>query len=526
MNLRLVARLLGRFVMFFALSGLPAYLLSLTERSGSTIDGGRGLLAMAVAGLVLGSALILVGRRTETELYRRESLLVVALAWVAAGWLGSLPFSWSGAIPDAVDAFFECVSGLATCGATVLGAKDHVAIHELPDSLLLWRSFTQWMGGLGIILMFVVLFPALGISPWTLMESEAVGVSDPRVRPRMVQRGRVLLRTYLVLTLAEVLLLWGPGGLSLFKSICHAMTTMATGGFSTEDYSIAGFASVTVEIICIVFMLVAACNFLLIRDAMFGGDGGRKAIWKDPEFRLYLTLFAGSVLFSTVVLRLWGGTVPDPVSGGVRDYSAVGTCLRDSAFNFASFMSCTGYGTANVQCWPQPIVLLAIALMFVGGCTGSTAGGIKMFRLLILWRVCLHKLRSFVRPRSVEHIKINGDVLDPREVAGVCAVALIFASAVLLGTLLLTLDPRLDAQSALSACVTAASGVGPGFTAVIRHGNDFVLANAGNLDVGPFGSFGELTSFSKLVMSLLMILGRLEFLALLCVLTPGFWRRR
>ena len=526
MNLRLVSRLLGRFVMFFALAGLPAFAMAVFEAPGGAIDGRAGLLAMAVAGLVVGGALSLLGRGTETEMFRRESLLVVGLAWLFAGCLGGVPFWFSGALPNPIDAVFECVSGLTTCGATVLGSPDHAAIHELPQSLLMWRSFIQWIGGLGIILMFVVLLPALGISPWSLAESESVGASDPRVRPRMVQRGRVLLRTYLLLTTAEFLLLWLAGGMSVFRAACHAMTTMSTGGFSTEDASIAAFGSVTVELIVFVFMVFAASNFILLRDAMFGGMHGLRGLWRDPEFRTYASVLGVSILVAAIGLRVWGGSIPDPVTGGIRDYAGIGTCLRDSAFNVTSLMTSTGYGTANFQFWPSPLLLWFLALMFVGASTGSTAGGIKMFRGLILARMCVHKLRSFVRPRSVEHVKFHGAVLDPREVGSVFSIALIFAIAIVAGALVLSLDPRLDLLSAFSASLSATCCVGPGLTAVIQQGGEFTLANASGIDVGPFGSYGSLWGISKLVMALLMIFGRLEFLALLCLFTPGFWRRR
>ncbi|MGE0145535.1 MAG: TrkH family potassium uptake protein [Planctomycetota bacterium] len=527
-NLRLVARLLGRFVLFFGLLGLPCAAMAMFEPGDGRVDGRAGLVAMAVTSLVLGLILVLLGRRTTTELYRRESLLVVALAWLSAGWIGGVPYWMSGAVVSPIDGFFECVSGLTTCGATVLGVGDQAAIHDLPASLHLWRSLTQWIGGLGIILLFVVLLPALGIAPGSLVESESVGISDPRVRPRMVQRGRVLLRVYLVLTASAFVLLWLVGGLTPFQALCHSMTTLSTGGFSTEDASIAGFQSVVVEIILIFVMFLAATNFLLLREAVFGGREGLIKWLRDGEFRAYLAMLVGSITVASLVLW-WGATVvPDPAGppGAVRDYGSFVTCLRDCAFNLTSLMTCTGFASANFQCWPVPIVVLLLAMMFTGGSMGSTAGGIKVMRVVVLTRVCLHKLRSFVRPRSIEHVKLDGHVLEPRELSGVLAIVLIFGLAVLFGAFLVSLDSRLDFLSSLSLCVSSASCVGPGITAVVPGGGGFVVANAGSIDVGPFGSCGLLLPFTKLVLAVLMIFGRLEFLALLCLFTPGFWRRR
>jgi trk system potassium uptake protein TrkH len=527
-DLRLVARLLGRFVLFFGLLGLPCAALAVFEPGDGRVDGRTGLLAMAITSLVLGLILVLVGRRTTTELYRRESLLVVALAWLSAGWIGGVPYWMSGAVVSPIDGFFECVSGLTTCGATVLGVGDQAAIHDLPESLHLWRSLTQWIGGLGIILLFVVLLPALGIAPGSLVESESVGISDPRVRPRMVQRGRVLLRVYLVLTASAFAMLWLVGGMGWFEAACHALTTLSTGGFSTRDASIAGFRSVSIEVILTVFMFLAATNFLLLRDGIFGGRAGLRQMLKDVEFRAYAAVLGTAILGTTVLLWVRGIQVPDPAgaAGAVRDYGSFLTCLRDSSFNVTAVMTSTGFGTANFQCWPTPILVTLLLLMFVGASTGSTAGGIKMFRGVVLFRVCLHKLRSFVRPRSIEHIKLAGHVMDPREVTGILAIALMFLVAIAAGTFLLAFDPRIDFLSALSAAVSATCCVGPGLTAVVAEGGAYAIANAGGIDVGPFGSYGSLGEFGKFVLAVLMIFGRLEFLALLCLFMPGFWRRR
>jgi trk system potassium uptake protein TrkH len=526
MNLRLVMALLGRIVLFFTASAIPALVMACFEDATPKISAFHGFVALIAIGGVAGALLSAIGRGTGQQVYRRESLLVVALTWIFAGWLAAIPFIASGALPRAADGFFESVSGLTTCGATVLGSPLTAAIHELTPSLHFWRSFIQWMGGLGIILMFVVLLPAMGIAPWTLLESEQVGVSDPRVRPAMLKHGRQLLLTYVVLTLAQIALLWGVGGMSVFESLCHAMTTMPTGGYSTRDWSVAEFQSVAVELIIIAFMILAASNFMLLRDAIVGDHQGRLRLWRDPELRGFLRILGTGVLIASALMWLGGAQVADPATGGVRDYGNYFTCLRDAAFNLTSVMSCTGYGTANFQCWPVPVVGLVMLLMFIGGCTGSTSGGIKVIRALVVWRVCVNRLRAFVRPRSVELVRVEGQVFEAREVGSLLSIVAIFAIAVVLGSLLLALDPRLDMLSAVSSCVTSISCAGPGMTAVIQHGNEFQLANAGGIDVGPFGSFGLLHDASKYLLSLLMILGRLEFLALLVLVMPSFWRRR
>ena len=527
MNRRLVTSILGRVVLFFTASATPALAMACFETEANGIDARTGFLWMLAIGGASGVVLLWLGRGAQPEIYRRESLLVVGLTWVVAGVLGAIPFIASGALSGMADAIFECVSGLTTCGATVFGAPGGRAVHELPQSLLLWRSAIQWVGGLGIILMFVVLLPALGIAPFTLLESEQVGVSDPRMRPQMLRHGRHLFLTYLVLTLAQIVLLWLAGGMPLFESMCHAMTTMPTGGFSTRDYSIAEYQSVTVDVIVIVFMVLAASNFVLLRDAIVDGGTAWTSLWRDPELRGFLRILGSAILVATVILWTWGGVVPAPeVAGGARDYSLLGTCLRDAAFNLTSVMTCTGFATANFNCWPTPIVLMVVLLMFIGGCTGSTSGGIKVVRALVVVRVCMNRLRAFVRPRAVEIVKLDGQVFESREVASLLAIVAVFGLAVGLGGLLLSLDPRLDLLSAMSSCVTSISCAGPGVTAVIAQGGEFTIANSGGIDVGPMGSFGLLHDGSKLLLALLMVLGRLEFLALLVLVMPTFWRRR
>lgn len=526
MNRRLVTSILGRVVLFFTASATPALAMACFETDSNGIDARAGFLWMLAIGGATGVGLLWFGRGAQPEMYRRESLLVVALTWLVAGVLAAIPFLASGALPRAADAIFESVSGLTTCGASVFGAPGGHAVHELPQSLLLWRSAIQWTGGLGIILMFVVLLPAIGIAPFTLLESEQVGVSDPRVRPQMLRHGRHLFLTYLVLTLAQIVLLWLAAGVPFFESMCHAMTTMPTGGFSTRDYSIAEYQSVTVEIIVIVFMVLAASNFVLLRDAIVDGGNAWTSLWRDPELRGFLRILGTAILLASVVLWWWGGRVPDPATAGVRDYGSFTTCLRDTAFNLTSVMTCTGFATANFQCWPTPIVLLVVLLMFIGGCTGSTAGGIKVVRALVVGRVCMNRLRAFVRPRAVEIVKLDGQVFESREVASLLAIVAVFGLAVGLGGLLLSLDPRLDLLSAMSSCVTSISCAGPGLTAVIAQGGEFTIANSGGIDVGPMGSFGLLHDGSKLLLALLMVLGRLEFLALLVLVMPSFWRRR
>ena len=488
MNLAQVARILAGFTLFFSLiQGIPLAMEFLNPPASTVIpaiDAKRGLMISIGAGFLTSLLFWTAGRGAKIQMFRKEGLVVVGMAWLVAGLLGAIPFSSSGAMPTVADALFESVSGLTTTGATVLGATDTPKIDSLPDSLLLWRSLLQWLGGLGIILVFIVLLPAMGVTGKNLLSSEQVGVSSESLRPRMQQQARWLFGVYITLT------------------------TLATLTYA----SIGSYELLSMEIAVIAFMFLAGCNFSLILTTARTGVAKPLAIFKNPEFRMYLGLIIVLVLGATFVL--W--------EDGSANYQNFGDCMRDAAFTVVSITTSTGYATANYQNWPVAALLIILFCMFVGGCSGSTAGGFKVVRLLVVYKLIVYQLRHFIRPKSVEKIRVGHDVIPNSITAAILAILILWIGSVAVGALALSLDSRLHIFDCLATSISMSSCTGPSITAVDGAN---MLVNSAGIDVGPRGSYGDLRPWSKILMCFQMVLGRLEFLVPLALVTPSFWKR-
>ena len=530
LNVGRIGRVLSGFVLFFSLSQAIPLVVALTL-DGPAPDGVHavaGFGASIVLGLVAAILLWLAGHARGDEFFRKESLAVVGLAWWLAGCLGAMPFLWSGCYATGFDALFESISGLTTTGATVCGVAGNLAIEELPPSVLLWRAMLQWMGGLGIILVFIVFLPAMGVTGKNLLVSEQVGVAQEGFTPRLQEQARLLFRIYVALTAAEagLLLLAGMGG---FDAVCHALTTMATGGFSTRNASIGAFGSVWIELIVIVFMFLAGTNFTLIAATLRSGFARPVPLLRSPEFRVYAGLTLGLIAASTLILWAWQRRLHDPLIDITRDYGDLGRCLRDASFQVVSILTSTGYSSADFQLWPQPMLVLLVLMMLVGSCTGSTAGGIKVLRLLVSLKLVAYAMRRFLRPKSVEKLKVGSDVVPDGLVSAILALVLLWFASIVVGVLLMSFDPRLDLLSAISVNASMMGCTGPALTGVEllpQAGSELVAAvPPARVNVGPYGSYGELHGWTKLLLCVQMILGRLELLAPLALVMPSFWRR-
>ena len=527
MNLAQVARILAGFAAFFGLSAVVPLAVSLyeteTEARYATTS---GFGACIVLGLAVAALLRFGGGRAQpAQFFRKEGIAVVAFAWLLAGALAAVPFVWSGALRHGADALFESFSGLTTTGASVFGSSRTPAVESLPASLLLWRAMLQWMGGLGIILAFLVLLPAMGAIGKNLLSSEYAGIGSETIRPRLQEQGRLLFRLYSALTLAAFGLLT-LCGMPAFDALCHAMTTLSTGGYSTRNASIGAYESLPIELVVLVFMWIGGTNFPLLYAWLTNGVTRPSLLWQSPEFRLYVyyTLLVDGLV--TIVLRLYGAHVPDDLTGSMHDYSRIGECLRHAAFNVVSVMTSTGYCSVDFQQWPRPAVMILIGCMLIGACTGSTSGGLKILRLLVFLKLITYTVRHFIRPKSIEKLKVDDQVLPNAVVSAILAMALLWAASVGLGAMLLSLEPGMGVLSSLSSSASMLGCTGPGLTAVTRlPTGEFGLALDGAINVGPYGSFGELPGWAKIVMSFQMLLGRLEILPLLALLAPSFWRR-
>ncbi len=502
MQLAPVAKVLAGFAAFFSVAQLLPLIYAIVETDDYAphVSPVAGFAASCVIGVVVALLLWLAGRRPG-HFFRREGIAVVGMAWLLAGVLGALPYLWSGAIPSAVDAVFETVSGLTTTGASVLGTGDNLKIEEMPQSILLWRSITQWIGGIGIVLVFVTLLPAMGITGKSLIASEQIAVASEGFQPRMLAQARMLFGIYSGLTILCGLLLWLVGGMGGFDAVNHALTSLATGGFSTRNGSVGDFDSVPTEVIITAFMFIAGCNFGVLASI---SQKGPMALFRDSEFRVYVAILSSLVGIVTIALMADGRPWFD--------------ALRGASFNVTSVYTSTGYATEDFQTWEKPPMMLLLGSMIVGACTGSTAGGMKVIRFVIVCKLIAYTIRHYLRPKSVERLKFSGQALPAAAISAILALALMWGIGLFLGALVIALDTRLPFLTAVSASASMLGCCGPSLCETVN-------GVAINVDLGPMGGYGDLHGATKMFLAFLMLLGRLEFLAPLALLSPGFWRR-
>lgn len=514
MNLAQVARVLAGFAVFFTVVQSVPLLFAAFDPSDEHHSPLGGFTASIGIGALVSGLLGLAGRGATGSIYRKEAIAIAGIAWVLAGVLGAIPFQWSGLLRSPVDAVFESISGLTTCGATVLGSGSNPAPEAVPSSLLLWRAMIQWFGGLGIVLVFVALLPAMGVTGKNLMTSETVGVTSESYQPRVLGQARAVVLTYVGLTVACLLLLLATGGMTAFEATCHAFTALSTGGYSTRT-SLAAFDHLGVELVLILFMFVGGCSMAVLVATIRQRGRGPGALWRTGEFRVYTAFVAGIVAALTISLMSAGRTF--------------GTALREAGFNAVSVITSTGYATADYQVWPSLCLLLLACSMVVGGCSGSTAGGLKQVRLRVALNLLTYSLRHFVRPKSVERLKLDGEVLQAQTVSAILAMVLLWLLTLVAGACVLACDPRLDFTSALTASASMLGSTGPAMAHVPMVAELPAFGMPGPMpagpNIGPFGGYGDLRPWTKLVLAFEMILGRLELLTPLALLSPGFWRR-
>lgn len=485
MSYRVVARLLGALILVIGVS--MAFSLLWATSLGETKARHAFLMSMTIS-LVVGLVLGFIGRqRLETRVLLKESLAVVALGWIFAAGLGALPYILSGALPNPVDALFESISGFTTTGSTVFAG-----IEELPRSILFWRAFTQWLGGIGIIVLFIAIIPQMGVGARHLFRSEIPGVSKEGMSPRIKDTAVYLLGIYVTLSLALCLLLVAQG-MSVFDALCHTFATVATGGFSTRSASIAAYESIGIDVTISVFMVFAATNFSLYLLLLRRRKRGR--FFRDPEWRVYVSIVAvATLLIGFDLLRT--GVVTDP-----------GEALRQSFFQTASIQTTTGFATANFDLWPAFSQVILVTLMFVGGSSGSTAGGMKVMRIIVLVKYGYAMVYHWFRPHSVRSMKVGGLTIRDETIHSILGYFVLFM-ALFGGCTVLMTFVGLDLVTAVTSVAATLGNVGPGLAAV-----------------GPVQHFGHVPDFGKLVLSMCMLLGRLEIFTLMALFVPAFWKR-
>ncbi|HNO79369.1 MAG TPA: TrkH family potassium uptake protein [Phycisphaerae bacterium] len=511
MNYRFVVKQLG--LLFIVLSSL---LLAIAAWSGIQLAFGeaaekhplRAFLIAGGLGLFTGGLMWLVTRNAHTRFGRKEALLLVAATWFGGAMLSAIPYlvyAHIGEVPgtehpfrEPVSCVFESMSGLTTTGATVL-----TKIDRMPRSILLWRALTHWLGGLGIVVLFVAVLPSMGVEGKRLFRVEAPGPEPEGVHPHIRETARTLWLIYVGITILQILAL-RIAGMDVFNSVCHTFATLATGGFSTHNASLGGFHNnIAIDIIVLFFMICAGVNFGLYYHLI---RGRFRAVYQDSELRLYLTI----MFVVTAIVTFTIANQPIKLTTGETLQPSWIEAARQSALTTVSVQTTTGFCTSDFNLWPFLAKALLLLVMFVGGCAGSTGGGIKVIRVLIAFKVMVAELERVFRPNVVRPLKVGKATIGPE--LRLATLAYVFGLILLFGAgtgLLKLFEPNgtIDMTTAASASVATLCNIGPGLA-----------------KVGAVENYAWFTAPSKCVMIILMALGRLEVFAILVLFSPRFWR--
>lgn len=440
-----------------------------------------------ITSAILAVIYLLIGRKQpeDSHIYGKEGFVIVGFAWILWSIFGALPFTLSGSIPFYVDALFETVSGFTTTGSTILGE-----IEGLPYGILFWRNFTHWIGGMGVLVFVLMLTSLNDKNAMHLMRAEVPGPDKDKMIPKVRQNALLLYEMYFVLTLIEVVLL-KIGGMSLYDSIVHAFSTAGTGGFSTKNTSIAAFDSAYIDGVITIFMILFGVNFnmyflILAKDI--------KSVFKNEELRVYLGVIAFAIVAITAnTLSIYGNVLK---------------AFRYSSFQVASIISTTGFATADYDIWPEFSKCIIIMIMLMGACGGSTGGGMKVSRIMIIWKSILREVKQLLHPKSVNITKVNGKKVSEAGMRGVYIYFFAYVIIVVISTILVSIN-NYDFSTTFTAVLTALSNVGPGIA-----------------KVGPTCNFGFFSAFSKIVLCFDMLIGRLEIFPFLMIFSPSLWRQK
>ena len=420
------------------------------------------------------------------EIQRKEGFLIAALFWFAASIFGAIPYLIYGVFNHPVDAWFESVAGFTTTGATVL-----TDIEVVPYGMLFWRSFSQWLGGMGIIVLGIAILPRLAVGGMQLMGLEAPGPTTEKITPRIAETAKKLWGVYLLLSfLLIVFLLFA--GMPIFDSVLQSFSTMSTGGFSPNSLSVGFYNSSIIDVIITIFMFIAGMNFVLLYWSL---RGDFKRLTRNSELKYYFFLNLSVILI--VSFELWSTIYPNFFEA-----------LRYGSFQVISISTGSGFSTANFDLWPSFSKWFLLMLMFFGGCAGSTTGSIKIIRIMVLFKKGYQEIHKIIYPHAIVPIRVNAKPISPEIVSSITSFFLIYLFIFLVSTLIVMAAEDLPIITAISACAASIGNVGPGLG-----------------EVGPAGNYANLSSFTKIVLSFLMLIGRLELFTILVIFTPAFWRR-
>ncbi len=480
MNSKIIFRVLGFLLVVEGVAMCLALLVAL-------LYGEHDILAFLISAginLGVGGGIVLGSSNAKKNIGKREGFIIVSMVWIVFSFFGCLPYIFSGSIPNFTDAFFETMSGFSTTGSSVLND-----IEALPHGILFWRSITQWLGGMGIIVLSLAILPVFGIGGMQLFMAEVPGPTPDKISPRIKQTAKTLWNIYIAFTLVETILLW-IGGMNIFDAVCHSFTTMATGGFSTKQASIAYWPSPFIQYVIIIFMFLAGTNFTL---SYFALRGKFSVAFKDEEFKYYsfFTLGFTALIFIGLLISSELG---------------IEHAFRDSLFQVITIITTTGFATADYLTWPPVLTMLIFVLFFFGGSAGSTGGGIKIMRIVVLLKNGYYELKRLVHPNAVIPVRFNKHSVDPKIVTNVLAFLILYMVLFAISTVIFTLiEPNIE--SSMGAVATCLGNIGPGLGSV-----------------GPADNFYHIKPVGKWFLSFLMLLGRLELFTVLVLFSPSFWK--
>jgi len=483
MNTRNILYILGALIFFLGLAMFLPLLCSFYYKEGDSNTFIYSILITSGIGALF--YFLFKPSNGKISLTHKEGFLIVATGWFLAAAFGSLPYMIQGVLPQFGNAFFESMSGFTTTGATVI-----TNIGELPHGLLFWRSMTQWLGGMGIIVLSIAILPLLGVGGMQLYKAELPSPVKDKLTPRVAETARTLWIVYIIISIVEFIMLL-TGGMDVFNALCHTFTTMATGGFSTSDASIAHFNSAYIDGVITFFMLVAGINFTIHYSLI---TGNFKTIFQNSELRLYLGIILTAVIIITISLKQ-------------NVFYETGEYLRYVSFQVVSILTTTGFTTANFDNWPSLSKIILLILMFIGGSAGSTGGGIKCLRILLIFKYIYKELYRLVHPHAVTAVKLGKRIVYPETMASIWGFFMLYLVMAVAASIILTML-GLDMMTAFSSVVATIGNVGPGFGGV-----------------NPAATYSEIPFLGKWILSFCMLAGRLEIYTVIILLIPEFWKR-
>lgn len=480
MKHKIVFKVLGYLMVIIGLCMIPPLMISFLTSGNDTF---AFLISMVIT-LIIGYLLTLIKAEKSSIIKTREGLAIVTLSWLFASLFGALPFYLSGSTATYVDAFFETVSGFTTTGATII-----TDIEILPKGILFWRSFTHWIGGMGILVVAVAILRVMGSGSFHVFKAESPGPVSERFVPKIKDTAKILYTSYIVITLAEFILLL-LGGMSPFESAIHTFGTLGTGGFSTRNGSIGAFNSAYITIVISIFMILSGVNFSLYYDVV---RGKWREVLKNSELRLYL----GIIGFSVVAIM---------ISTNNSLYNNIFEAFQHALFQVSSLMTTTGYTSFDYEQWSTFAKSILFMLMFVGGSAGSTGGSIKVIRILILAKLVKREFIKILHPRSVVSVKVNGQAVADDTLLNIASFFMLYMLIFVFGSIIVSLE-GIGLLSSASAVAATLGNIGPGF--------DFV---------GPTQTYALFSIPTKILLSFFMLLGRLELFTVLALFAPKFWK--